>query len=745
MLFRSTSENLPLKRYVAAGNRAYIVGTQNGDFPPMGWHIQGAMGGVWAHPIRLLEGYWFTVNGTPLTNALTFTSGTGYVKLEFPPVHDTEITRVEFGLDDTPAVLIGLTLHNLASVSRDFDIQCDVKPNLIGAYPWSWSRVPHGFHPDGNITQVIDGTLIFQRRNRAWAAAVGCLPAATSTDHGFRWQLGVPPQDSLTVWIGVAGSTDSVTQARAALDDALRDPSARLRSRQADRQTLLDRSRITTPDPHINDALQWGKLNLADLRIDVGRMIVRDVHEGRDYPEPAGEIDDCTGIGAGYPDYMSIFGVDGLYTVFPLVASGQIDTALGHLRLLRQVSRLINDSSGKIVHEITPDGSVYYGTNRHSGNTNETLLYALAVEFVWQWTGAQAVFDEHYTFVCQGLRTFLGTGHWPHGRGIVERDGMGPCTLDNAVYGVLALQALTRMAAAAGDINTHRWAERRAGQLAATFEDTWWMTSESLYADSLNVSGRPQQSRHWTVVSPMAAGIAAPDHAAAALSRLESADFSHANGLYHTGIGGLSEHSSETRIWTLPNALMAIAEANYGRTEQALRYLNTLTAHIDLEMPGAFAEMLPGPGYDPFQDMHKRLMFMQAWSSVGLQWLVIRYLLGIQPALASGQMMVAPLIPEGWRFLRAEQVHVGTGILTVHAERDGGCCSTTISTDVPCTLHIGAVLPPHAVVRSVAVNGSPSLYTATSQPNGLLISVTIPPDDTGRISSQQVTVETVPA
>ena len=33
---RSTTENLAAKRYVVAGSRAYIVGTQDGNFPGMG-------------------------------------------------------------------------------------------------------------------------------------------------------------------------------------------------------------------------------------------------------------------------------------------------------------------------------------------------------------------------------------------------------------------------------------------------------------------------------------------------------------------------------------------------------------------------------------------------------------------------------------------------------------------------------------------------------------------------------------
>ena len=50
---RSTSENLSLKRYVSAGDRAYEVGVADGTFAPMGFHITGHMNGVWTHPIEI--------------------------------------------------------------------------------------------------------------------------------------------------------------------------------------------------------------------------------------------------------------------------------------------------------------------------------------------------------------------------------------------------------------------------------------------------------------------------------------------------------------------------------------------------------------------------------------------------------------------------------------------------------------------------------------------------------------------
>ena len=34
-----------------------LIGTQDGNFPDMGSHVPGEMGGVWVPPIKLLDGF----------------------------------------------------------------------------------------------------------------------------------------------------------------------------------------------------------------------------------------------------------------------------------------------------------------------------------------------------------------------------------------------------------------------------------------------------------------------------------------------------------------------------------------------------------------------------------------------------------------------------------------------------------------------------------------------------------------
>jgi hypothetical protein len=64
---------------VVAGPRAYLVGTQNGGWPALGFHTRGEMGGIWSPPLKLLDGIWFGVQKT--------SGGTcGWARLSASPV-----------------------------------------------------------------------------------------------------------------------------------------------------------------------------------------------------------------------------------------------------------------------------------------------------------------------------------------------------------------------------------------------------------------------------------------------------------------------------------------------------------------------------------------------------------------------------------------------------------------------------------------------------------------------------------
>ncbi|HEX6709979.1 MAG TPA: glycogen debranching protein [Rubrobacter sp.] len=774
---RSTTDSLALKRYVAAGDRAYVIGSEDGRFPPMGWHIRGEMGGVWAHPIKLLDGYWFALDGQWIPQASKFTTGAGYAQMQFPTTNGLNVTRTEFSPDGTPVVLVGLTLQNPDSASKSVKLTMDARSEIMAAYPWGWTA-PSAKDCNGKDEASFDNmsrTLTFQDSNlpcealtdqppptgyakvgaspkpvraftgdQYWGPVsetdrAGYLENGNGTGGELMWNLNVGGNQETTIWVAVAGSHTSQSEAQTALTAALKNPTGLLAQKVNDRKALLAKTDVSLPDATLEQAFDWGKLNMADLTRTVTNAKIRDVDEGRAYPAPVATIPKLTGIGAGYPDYPWYFGTDGAYTAYPLVASGQWDTAMNHLRSIRDVSRVVNGSTGKVVHEVVTDGSVYFGTNDDPGNTNETAEFASAVDLLWRWSGDNGFRDEMYGFVKDGMRYITSASGcppsdpsaegtcdddsdgWPEGYGMVERSGMGEEKLDNTAYTWQALRALQRMAESKGDTATATWADAKADAMEARFDAAWWMKGQNLYADSLDDPGDVQlQQKHWINATPMETLLAPQNRATDALDTLESGDFTGDCGLFHTGAGGGPTGAGELKCWTLPTSVMAVAEANYGRlaNDQAPFYMDSIAKQLDLEMPGALPEISPSPEYQPFVDFRERAMFMQAWSSYGVQWPVIHNFLGISPDAPAKSLSVVPDIPDSWPGLSVQNLKVGGGTMAASASRSGKQYTTEVSAPAGWKLTIGHTLPAGAKVKIVTLDGKPAAYTVVDTTRG---------------------------
>jgi glycogen debranching enzyme len=772
-LTASTTTDLAAKRYVASGDRAYVIGAADGSFAPMGWHIRGEMGGVWAHPIKLLDGYWFALDGTWLPEATRYTTGMGWASLEFPEQDGLTVTRTEVSPEGSPVVLIGLRVSNDCGSDRDVELTMDVRSELMGAYPWGWT-MPNAGEANGADQGVFDdqGRLVFEEPDKPWRALVGASPAPAAGEVGddfwgpvpaaerpdylefgngtggqLSWTLSVDDGDEATVWIAVAGSHVAGDAADTALAGALADPDKVLADKIDGRRDLLALSKVKLPDDTLELAFDWAKLNMADLRRTVTDLELRDVDEGRAYPDPVATMPTATGIGAGFPDYPWLFGTDGAYTSFPLIAAGQWDTAREHLRAIRDVSIAINGDTGKVVHEVITDGSVYFGSNTSPGNSNETAQFAVAVDLLWRWSGDDELADEMLPFIDAGVRNLFGTldadgDGWPEGFGMVERGGMGSEKLDVTSYTWAALGALERLATARGEAKIAAWAAERAAAMEAAFVTAWWMPSISRYADSLcnegddedappdgvNVCEAPDtqlQQQHWINATPMEMAFGPTEMAIAALESLE-AELSGPCGLFHTGEGGGPDGAGELKCWTLPTSVMAVAEANYGRLgeDQAMRYIDSIAGLLDLEMPGALPEIAASPDYDPFADFRDRAMFQQAWSAYGVQWPVVRHFLGVDPDIPAGALSVVPQIPDGWPRLSIENLRVGDGTAEVKARRNGNKYTTEVEAPKGLDLTIGHTLPADAEVERVRLDGEEVEFDVVDTTRGREVRVT---------------------
>ena len=336
--------------------------------------------------------------------------------------------------------------------------------------------------------------------------------------------MTVPAGATKTLWVAVAGSDKGVAAAQSELAGALQDPAGALAAKVASRDKLSKWSQVSLPgDRLLQNAIDWGKQNLADVTQTASDLQIRWTNQGKQFPTPLGTVAHARWFGAGYPDYPWIFATDGEYTNFAAMALGQFDVAEDHLRALRDISDILNDRSGVVVHEAVSDGSIWFGhdsqttaadgTKTNDFNSDETIKFPSAVALIWRWTGDNGFRDEMYDFAKRNLQVVdqrLDVDHdgWPEGSGNVERAGMGPEKLDNGVYYIRSLYDLADMARSKHDRATEKWATKLARKLQRQFEGTWWDTSAQQYADSLNNPGNVQNyQKHWIGQVPMEAEL----------------------------------------------------------------------------------------------------------------------------------------------------------------------------------------------------------------------------------------------
>ena len=767
-LERQTDENLNMKRYVAAGDRAYVVGVQDGSLVPdislnpngIGWHITGQMGGVWAHPIKLLHQFQFFLNDKLLPAAAKFVSGTGYVRLELPPTDGLEISETQFAPDGKPVVLVGVQLRNSDPGVNSFTLAIEAESELIAAYPWSGTMpTSESLHlPDQVSFDSTLGALLFTQpaqpafSRSAWYALVSAaldpqdretgfqsigasFPPTTSKHNGatgtLKYQVTLKGKSSATVWFAIAGSNVEKAEASGALRLGLVAPDELLREKISERQEVLSQAQIHIPDEDIQAAFDWGKLNLADMRRTVRNVMVRDTMEGKVYPSPlTPTFPVLSGFGAGYPDYPWFFGTDGAYTTFSLAAVGQWEEAKNHLATIRQVSQLVNGATGKVLHEIVTDGSIYFGTNAQNGDVNETAEFATAVATLWRWSGDNSVRDDNYDFIKAGLdyittnlvTTNLNPDGWPEGAGMVEATGMGAIKLDVAVYTIRALNDLAEMADNKGDSATRDWAAMKASALTKKFRPDWWISSQGLFADSLALNKKVPtdppaalgtlpitqlEQLYWINATPMETSIASVQDASIAFPQLESSTFTGTTGFYQQGQTPAIKGSRQASA--VNTGVMANAEANYGRMDQSLRYVDLIADELDVEQPGALPELFDSPDYQYFPPFGGA-MVMQAWSSYGIHRPLVELYLGIKPDAPAKSLLVVPDLPGSWRELSVDNLHVGTSQVAASVRRSGINYVTTVSAPVGWSLTIGYTLPAKTQVKSVRLNGSPAAF-----------------------------------
>ena len=686
--------------FVTAGDRLYMVGHQDGSFPDLGWHIDGEMGGIWDHPIKLVDGFYARIAIQETDRFFSLEKADNFINYPYANKHSYQwagenfsIERAQVIPDSIEGMIVQYKVINESETKKDITFSfvgmTDLRPTWLGERT---NMV------DSEDQIVFDNTLsaaIGKDENNPWYVAFGSSLAAEGLSPDtvnsalrrtrgngknacLKFSLSIEGGESIIIPIYIAGSYKSEGELRSNFMLLKSKTNELVRSKATRYQLITNTAKLSIPDSGVQQMYEWLKYNT--------QWMVRSV------PEHG------TGLSAGLPDYPWWFGCDNTYALQGVLATGDHSLVKNTILLLNKISKQTNDN-GRIIHEVSTNGSVY-----NPGNVNETAQFITLVWNYYSWTGDKALITQLYPDLQKGinwLQTEKDPDHngYPNGSGMMEIPGLDTEMIDVAAYTQQAYASAAQLAEAVGDETSAHAYQKLADELKIKINKEWWHADHKSYGDfratvgeaspviaaafvradtlkkpwavaELKATQRELKSapadkktphvvyHNWVVNTPLETGIADRDKARHALETMK--EYQNPFGVFVTGIDRTEEPDSVVlrsrrkvfsytgAVMTLPTGVAAVSAARYGYSDESLQYIKKLQNSFSYALPGSMYEVSPDFG-----------MVTQAWNIYGVAVPIVNYFFGIQPQAFNKTVMISPSMPSGWKEASIDNVVVG--------------------------------------------------------------------------------------
>ncbi len=687
--------------YVTAGDRVYMVGHQNGSFPEIGWHVKGEMGGIWMHPIKLMDGFDAEIQTDD--GVWSLDKAGEFVNYPTANVHrynsddrNLLVERWQFVPDGREGLAVQYLIRNKGDEEKKIQFHLTGHSDLMPVWLGERTNMTDGadvasYNEEASVWSVKDSA-------SSWYLTYGLNTPVSNFSEEENEFLGKGVSNSLTtsvvlgpgadstITLVISGSMDSEKAALETYRNIMENYSSDLEQKIVRMGQLAERSKLTIPDKDLEECFEWLKYNCDWLVRTVPGI--------------------GTGISAGIPDYPWWFGVDSEYSLQGYMAIGQTETVYQTIKLLDSVSRAVN-GNGRIIHEMSTNGAVF-----NEGNINETPQFASLIWEIYRWNGDKDFLRAYFPTIKDGLHWLMSENDangnlFPDGFGMMEIHGLDSEMIDVAAYTQRAFEDASKIAGELGENDIASEYQKTATELRQRINSEFWSSEFSSYADFIgtdeqtlhliedaivradtlkkpwaidelkqtrqavlnNPSAEPRPfvlHHNWVVNTPMEMNIADEEKAIKALNTAQR--FVNPFGVFVTGIDrdetagsddgsfeGSKVFSYTGAVMTLPTGVQAIAENNYGRPDKALDYIKRMTRTFSYALPGSMYEVSPDYG-----------MMTQAWNIYSYAVPIIRQFFGIQPMASEKVVQIRPLMPSEWNEASLENVEISDNKLSVY-------------------------------------------------------------------------------
>ncbi|MEX6690413.1 hypothetical protein QTN47_23075 [Danxiaibacter flavus] len=724
--------------YVTAGDRLYAIGNQQGNFPSVGFHIPGEMGGIWQHPIKLLNGFGLAIRKAGSADFHKLEKADHFKTYPFTtsfsyelPDEGLSITRTQFVPDATPVLVVEYAIHNNGQEDAAFNLLFNATINLLPTWLGDRAGMIDG---KDELASADDnkGMYFIKDHNNTWFAGIAVEGAKTNLQKqegagntlnaAFASDLRVRKNRTAYVRYFISGSINNAREAGGMIS-IVRNDLARMFFQKAMRYEVIARqAHVSIPDTLLQQAYEWGKYNSDWLVRDVPGM-------GR-------------AMSAGLPDYPWFFSNDQAYTFRGLTGTMQPSLFYSSWKMLKQLSDKTNNGNGRIMHEASTNGAVY-----DKGRMEESQLHIIAAWHIFKWTGDLDFLKENYAY---GKKTWdwlqqhdTNKNGYIEGYGGVEIEGLNEEMLDVQVHTQKFLACMSAMARQLSDEASAQIYAQKADYLKSKINTEWWLPEEGRYADFITSRGKAltiidtalskrvhtgrnewarkklsdlrrqiadgsYRDKGYAVyyntpgILPAETGIVDTARAREMFKKLSF--FTNKFGLYIAGIerpddistdeGSFAHDSTFTynrAVMTIATSTAAIAACKYGLADTALAYIHKILNTFGYATPGTTYEVSPDYG-----------MFVQAWNTTGINIPLIQYFFGIDPDAYNKQIAIRPLMPSKWNKASIGDVIIGDARLSFDYSRNKDQTTYMIKINKE-GWTINVALP--AGVRAATVNG----------------------------------------
>ena len=447
---------------------------------------------------------------------------------------------------------------------------------------------------------------------------------------------------------------------------------------------LASTASVETPDPSLDLALEWAKINLEEQRVcnpDLGCGFVAGWGLSGD---------------GGRPGFGWFFGGDAAINTFAMDVTGQWELVAEELAFLAKYQR----DDGKITHEISQAAAHidWFDTYPYAYYHADTTPYWMSALYqYWRASGDDELVRELWPAYRRAWAWCLsaetdGDGiieNTVGGLGAVEVGGLGEA-LHQDIYlagvWVAAIEGTLAMAGPMGDGALADQAAQIARTARATLNDAYWRPEEGHHAFGILAGGGTNDNLTVWPATAAAFGLLDDERARSTLAHLASdrvsSDWgahmlSTASDLYHP-----LQYNMGT-VWPFVTGFASWAQYRYRRPWAGFHLMDAVKQMTFDWSLGRHGELFSGTFYQPLDQTVPHQFFATSMLVTPL----LRGVFGWEPDAPNGRARVAPQLPADWDGASVRRLRVGETILDLDISRrwtdTGGELDLAIRSDGP--------------------------------------------------------------